>query len=79
MLALLLACTPAPDVATYRAALGSGACDSVRDDQLRDDCWLAHLDPADPTFCDRFATDRLRACAWSNACRSARLSSPARR
>ena len=38
----------------------------MRGDALRDDCWLAHLDTADPAWCDRFTTDKLRAeCAFT--------------
>lgn len=69
MLSLLLACAAPPsDATTYAAALHDGSCATVRDDALRDDCWLRWLDPKDPTWCDRLTTDRLRAeCAFTMA------------
>ena len=53
------ACTGAPSPQAYRDALSSGACDTLTDPSLRDDCWLAHLDPTAPEPCVRLTTQKL--------------------
>lgn len=56
---LLAGCTRAPDPQAYRDALANGTCETLTDPTLRDDCWLAHLDPAAADPCGRLTTQKL--------------------
>lgn len=59
---LLTACRGREDASAihaYQAALATGACETVVDPTLRDDCWLAHLDPTAAAPCSRLTTQKL--------------------
>lgn len=61
LLLLLGGCGGSPSEAVaYRDALHSGDCAPLRDDQLRDDCYIAHLDPSAPDACAPLTTERGR-------------------
>ena len=64
-LLLLLACpAPGPDVATYRRALEDGRCGDVRDDRLRDDCWLHRTQVDGRPWCDEVEAPAMQGECW---------------
>lgn len=69
MIALLWACagpsTPdAEDRARFVAALSDGACETVRDRRLRDECWLARAEKSGEDVCAEVGDATLRGECW---------------